>query len=76
LQPADETVELVTHSQIIIVLRQLIEGLTERETAELEERQRIPNCAVCVYVRKGNRLVIEREYFVAPNLVANPPAVA
>ena len=63
---ADETLAIVTHSQVILVLRQLIEKLSEREALELDETRKIPNCSICVYVRKGNRLVLEKEYFVAP----------
>lgn len=63
---ADENLAIVTHSQVVLVLRQLIEKLTEHEALELDRTSKIPNCSVCVYVRKGNRLVLEHEYFVAP----------
>ncbi len=62
----DENLVLVTHSQVILVLRQLLEKLTEKETQELDESRKIPNCSVCVYLRKGRRLELEHEYFVAP----------
>ena len=61
----DENLALVTHSQVILVARQIIEGLNERQTQDLDESRKIPNCSVCIYVRKGNRLLLEREYFVA-----------
>ena len=68
-QHADENLVIVTHSQVIIVLRKLLESLTEAEACHLEESKKIPNCSVCVYVRKGKKLVLEHEYFV-PDSVA------
>lgn len=69
-QHADENLVIVTHSQVILVMRKLLENLTEAEAAHLDESKKIPNCSVCVYVRKGNKLVLEHEYFVAPESLA------
>lgn len=64
-QSADENLVLVTHSQVIVVLRQLLEKLTERQALAIEGQ--IPNCSVCVYERKNGCLKLVHEYFVAPN---------
>lgn len=61
---AGANLAIVTHSQVLLVLRQILEGLSERQTLELEHKP-IPNCSVCIYERKGNRLVLSLEYFVA-----------
>lgn len=61
---ADENLVLLTHSQVILVMRHLLEKLNEKQTLELDDKH-IPNCSVCVYVRRGRRLVLEKEYLVA-----------
>lgn len=66
----DENLAIVTHSQVILVLRKLLENLSERDATLIDKSRKIPNCSVCVYVRKGNRMVLEQEYFVAPSIAA------
>ncbi len=62
---AGQNLMLVTHSQVILVLRQLIEGLSEKQ-ALIVDKRKIPNCSATVYVGGKRRLVLAREYFVAP----------
>lgn len=72
-QSENDNLAIVTHSQVILVLRQLIEGLTEREVLALDESKKIPNCSVCIYVRTRRRLVLEHEYLVVPEARSAPP---
>lgn len=62
----DEDLIVVTHSEVILCLRKMFEGMTEAEAHAMHQRMLIPNCSVTSYVRHGNGLYLEYEYFVAP----------
>ena len=68
-QAEGENLLVITHSEVILCARKILEGLTEAQGQAMNEQQRVPNCSVTSYLAKGKRLVRERAYFVASKSV-------
>lgn len=65
-QTEGENLLIVSHSEIVLCARKVLEGMTEAQAQAMNDKRSVPNCSVTSYVAKGMRLVQERAYFVAP----------
>ncbi|MBY0359153.1 MAG: histidine phosphatase family protein [Candidatus Obscuribacterales bacterium] len=62
----EQNLLMVTHTDVVICLRKLFEGMSEAEALDIHNTCPIPNCSVTSYVRRGRRFELEYAYFVAP----------
>jgi broad specificity phosphatase PhoE len=57
---ADERLLVVSHQAVIMVMRYVLEGLTEQEVLEIDSSEMVANTAVTTYARAEGRLRLER----------------
>ncbi len=64
-QTEGENLLIISHSEIVLCARKVLEGMTEAQAQAMNKQRSVPNCSVTSSLAKGTRLVQERAYFVA-----------
>jgi broad specificity phosphatase PhoE len=57
---AGERVLVVAHQVVVLLVRYVVEGMTEHEILAIDREGDVANCAVTTYVAHGDRLELER----------------
>lgn len=54
-----ERVLLVAHQVVVLLVRYILEGLSEKQILEIDRQAEVPNCSVTTYAGAGSHLVLE-----------------